>query len=112
MSGEEVKDVPLVWPLVSVTLKTVNMVDGRPVLTECEEVINMQKNNHISNDMSRLGREFKAYVRRVIDSASSPQTREALQNILDNHARPAPLTSEDHPSSPQAQEAIQPGNPT
>lgn len=85
MQAEEVTEIPLIYPLVSVTLKTCTVVDGRPIVSECEEVMDLSDMKRQS--LGSLIVEFRDYVEKVIATAQSPQARDALQNILDNHSR-------------------------
>lgn len=108
---EEVTEVPLTYPLVSITLRTVAVVKGRRIDNECEEVLNLDTLDarDYNATLGRLLRDFEAYVSKVIETASSPKAQDALQNILDTHQRPAPLPPADPPSLPQQAEDLDQG---
>lgn len=101
MQQEEVKEIPLIYPLISVTFKTVTVVDGRPIQNECEEVFDAR--DHEGKKILHLFREFKGYVKKVQATVKSQQARDALQNILDNHS---PAVSQILTSLPSELEAL------
>lgn len=110
VEAEEVTEIPLVYPLVSVTLKSVSIVNGNAVLHECEEVIDVRRGMAAKKKMSRLVQEFKGYVQKVIESAQSQQGRDALQNIRDTHSQGQSPPTEGPPSSPGAVADLDPRN--
>ena len=98
---EEVKDIPLVYPLLSVTFRTVQMVEGRPIDSSCEEIINMKlAGNDLTKKINVLLNEFRGYLKKVRESVDSQQGRDALQRTLDNHSQAPSRRSTDHPSLP------------
>lgn len=103
---EEVKELPLVYPLISITLRTVSIVDGRRINNECEEILNMDQLSlgQAAVAVAKLVEEFEAYVSKVVATAGSAQGRRELQSILDTHARLGPQPSRDLPSLPSAPE--------
>lgn len=101
MQKEEVTEIPLIYPMISVTLKTTTIVDGRPIVSECEEIIDLSSTKR--TPLAVLIGEFRDYVEKIIATAQSPQARDALQNILDTHSRDQQQRSTDLPSSPGSQ---------
>ena len=102
------REVPLVYPLISVMLRTTAVVGGRVVESECEEVLNMDEltSPEAAEAVSALLLAFEEYVSKVSEAAGSPQGQSELQRILDEHARPQPPFPEDPPSSHSELEAL------
>lgn len=102
LKEEDVKEIPLVYPLIAIRLRTVAWINGRGIDSECEEVINMDQltPKQAAAAVVRLLGDFEGYVSKVVETANSPAGQRELQNILDTHARPEPLPSADPPSSP------------
>lgn len=103
MEQEEVKEIPLIYPLVSVTIRSVSVVDGNRVLHECEEIVNIKSTG--PKELAKLANDFRAYVNAVIRQATSQQGRDALQNIRDTPPQEQLRRPEDPPSSTPAQAA-------
>lgn len=99
---EEHPDVPLIYPLIEVTYRTVAIVNGRRMDTNASTVLNMDQmtQNQAATELGLVLAEFEKYVAKVVETVDSEQGQTALQNILDNHS-PAQSTSEaEPPSSP------------
>lgn len=102
---EGVKEIPLLYPLVSITLRTVAIVDGRRIDNGCEEILNLEDTeNNLPIDIHQLVHQFKDYVQKVIASASSQQGRDALRHILDNQPPDRSPHLVNPPSSPASEE--------
>lgn len=102
VTHEETKDIPLIYPLISVTMRTVAYVNGRPIDSEGEEIFNMDQltpREAAARLVSMLS-DFEAYVSKVVETANSPEAQKDLQRILDENARPAQPPSANPPSSP------------
>ncbi len=99
MEKEDVKNIPLIYPLIAIRLRTVAIVNGRPIDNECEEVINMDQltPREAASAVVQLLGDFERYVSKVVETASSPEGQNELQRILDQHAPPARPPSEDPP---------------
>lgn len=97
---EDVKDIPLVYPLIAIRLRTVSVVNGRPIDNECEEVLNMDQltPKEAATAIVQLLGDFEGYVSKVVETANSPAAQNELQNILDTHGRPEQPPPEDPPS--------------
>lgn len=74
---DKVIEVPIIYPVVSITLKTVSVIDGRACQQECEEIFNADQDF----DAMRLVGEFKDYVAKVRKAAED--NKEKLQQIAD-----------------------------
>lgn len=101
MQQEEVKEIPLIYPLMSFTLRTVQMVDGRPVESACEEIINMKEaGNDLPKRLNKLVNDWRTYLKKIRETVESQPGRDALQNTLDKHSQDRLRRPEDRPSSP------------
>lgn len=105
---EEITEIEVVYPIISIKLQTVAISKGRRINNECEEILNLDllTPEEAAAAVVKLLSEFESYVSKVVETANSPQGQRELQNILEQNARPAPLPSEDPPSL-QQQEADQ-----
>lgn len=92
-------DIPLVYPLVSISFRTTQIVDGRPVFSECEELIPFNTND-TAKAINKLVDEFRKYLKKLRESVNSQQGRDALQNILDTQSRDLSKLPEGHPLTP------------
>lgn len=99
IKAEEVKEIPLIYPLISVTMRTVAWVNGRGIESECQELLNMDAltPEQAAAAVVLLLGEFEKYVSKVAETANSPAGKQELQSILDEHARPVPPPSEGPP---------------
>lgn len=102
MTTEEIQDIPLIYPLVSVTFRTVAVVNGRRIDNECEIVLNMDQTAQSLVDLGKTYADFENYVSRVSDLVNSPQGQDELQSILDTSEQARLTNSTNPPSSPLA----------
>lgn len=96
MSQEIPKDIPLIYPLVEIIMRTVTIVDGNRVAQEGAEVVNIK--TVTPKDLGKLANDFRQYVNAVTRAAMSQPTRDAIQRIRDTEP-PAKWRS---PIDPQA----------
>lgn len=71
------EEIQLIYPIVSLTIKTASIIDGRPCQQECEEIFNIEQ----PFDAAPLFSEFRAYVAKVRKTAED--NKEKLQQIED-----------------------------
>lgn len=80
---EETIDVPLTYPLVSVVLRTTQMIEGKPIYSECEEVLNLKVlGNDTPKAMNKLMNDFRTYLKRLRDTINSSEGQERLAQML------------------------------
>lgn len=95
---EEIKEIPLIYPLVSVTFRTVQIIDGRPIDSTCEEVLNLKElGDELPKRLNVMVNEFRGYLKKLRQTVQNPQGRDALQRILDN---PRPVGSQPLEAAP------------